>query len=71
MARTLGVEVGPDEPVSLAHYLPKKADVWDAIVAKHGLRRIRMDELLGESHYYADFCMAYGATQPPPPATTQ
>ncbi len=27
-----------------------------------------MTDLLGESHHYADFCFAHGATQPPPPA---
>jgi hypothetical protein len=27
-----------------------------------------MNELLGQSHYYADFCFAYGAIAPPPPA---
>lgn len=68
LAEALGVEVGPDEPVSLGEYLPQKADVWDAIVAKHGLRKNKMEDLLGESHFYADFCMAYGATEPPPAA---
>lgn len=68
MAETLGVEVGPDNPVSLGEYLPTKADVWDKIVAKHGLRQLSIEQLLGESHFYADFCMAYGATEPPPPA---
>ena len=68
MAEVLGVETGPDEPVCLAELLPAKADVWDAIVSKHGLRPISMAELLGESHFYADFCLAYGATDPPPPA---
>ena len=68
MAEELGVEVGPDEPVSLAELLPSKADVWDRIVAKHGLRPNRMSDLLGESHHYADFCFAYGAESPPPPA---
>jgi nucleoside-diphosphate-sugar epimerase len=68
MAEVLGVEAGPDEPVSMAEFLPSNADVWDHLVAKHGLRQISMDDLLGESHYYADFCFAYGATQPPPPA---
>lgn len=68
LAEALGVEVGPDEPVSMAEFLPSKADVWDKIVARHGLRQISMDELLGESHYYTDFCFAYGATEPPPPA---
>ena len=42
--------------------------MWDRIVAKHGLRPIPMAELVGESHHYADFCFAYGATEPPPPA---
>ena len=65
MGEVLGVEVGPDEPVSLAELLPAKADVWDRIVHKHGLRPISMTELLGESHHYADFCLAYGATEPP------
>jgi nucleoside-diphosphate-sugar epimerase len=68
MARTLGVETGPDEPISLAEFLPAKADVWEHIVAKHGLRHISMAELVGESHHYTDFCFAYGAGEPPPPA---
>ena len=68
MAEVLGVEVGPDEPLSLAEFLPARADVWDRIVQRHGLRPIPMAELLGESHHYADFCFAYGATEPLPPA---
>lgn len=68
MAAELGVEAGPDEPLSMAEFLPSKADVWDMIVAKHGLRQLSMDDLLGQSHYYADFCFAFGATEPPPPA---
>ncbi len=68
MAEVLGVDVGPDEPVSLAQLLPAKADVWDKIVSNHGLRPIPMSELVGESHHYADFCFAYGATEVPPAA---
>ncbi|RBY80916.1 short-chain dehydrogenase [Geodermatophilus sp. TF02-6] len=68
LADALGVPAGPDEPLSLAEFLPAKADVWDGVVAEHGLRPIAMADLLGESHHYADFCFAYGATQPPPPA---
>ncbi len=64
-AEELGVELGPDEPVSMGEFLPPKADVWDKIVAKHGLRRNSTTDLLGESHYYADFCFAYGAEEPP------
>lgn len=68
MAATLGVEPGPDAPVSMAEFMSEHAAVWDGIVAKHGLREIGLDELLGESHHYADFCFAYGAEEPPPPA---
>ena len=52
----------------MAEFLPSKSDVWEKLVTEHGLRQIIMQELLGESHFYADFCFAYGATEPPPPA---
>lgn len=68
MAQVLGVEVGEDEPCQLSKYLLEKSDVWDSIVEKYGLRKVKMSELVGESHYYADFCFAYGATQAPRPA---
>jgi nucleoside-diphosphate-sugar epimerase len=67
MARTLGVETGPDHPEAMAQFLPSRASLWDEIVGRHGLRRLTMAELLGESHHYADVCFAYGATEPPPP----
>ncbi len=68
MARTLGVKTGPDQPRSMASYLPEKSEVWDTVVKKHKLRPVKMSELVGESHHYADFCFAYGATILPPPA---
>jgi nucleoside-diphosphate-sugar epimerase len=68
LADALGVELGPDQPLSMAEFLPSRSDVWEKLVAEHGLRQISMQELLGESHFYADFCFAYGATEPPPPA---
>jgi nucleoside-diphosphate-sugar epimerase len=68
LADALGVPAAPDQPLSLAEFLPAKADTWEKVVAEHGLRPIAMADLLGESHHYADFCFAHGATQPPPPA---
>lgn len=68
LADALGVPAAPDQPLSLAEFLPAKADTWEEVVAEHGLRPIAMTDLLGESHHYADFCFAHGATQPPPPA---
>ncbi len=68
LADALGVPAAPDQPLSLAEFLPAKADTWEKVVAEHGLRPIAMTDLLGESHHYADFCFAHGATRPPPPA---
>lgn len=67
MAQTLGVATGPDEPQSLAEYLPARARLWDELVQRHDLQPVTLDELLGESHHYADLCLSYGATEPPPP----
>jgi nucleoside-diphosphate-sugar epimerase len=68
IADTLGIEVGPDMPRALQQYLPENSGVWDEVVARHKLRKLSIKALCGESHYYADFCFAYGATEPPPPA---
>jgi len=67
MARTLGVEVGPDEPLSVAAYLPARSGLWQEIVRAHGLRPLALDALLGESHHYTDLCFGHGAARPPAP----
>lgn len=68
IADALGVSVGEDTPMSLAQFLPTKADLWDRIVEKHHLRKIALPDLLGESHFIADFCLLAGVTEAPPPA---
>ncbi len=68
ISAALGIEPGPDAPLAMAEFLPAHAAAWDRAVGKHGLRKVSLDALLGESHYYADFCFAYGATTPPPAA---
>jgi nucleoside-diphosphate-sugar epimerase len=67
LARTLGVEVGPDEPLRLASWIPAHADVWARVVQRHGLRDIPLPALLGESHHYADLCLNSGSDTPPAP----
>jgi nucleoside-diphosphate-sugar epimerase len=61
MAEAYGVEPGPDEPLRLAEYLPARAEIWDRIVAREGLRPIPLMRFLGESHHYADMLMNLGA----------
>jgi nucleoside-diphosphate-sugar epimerase len=68
MAEVLGVQAGPDAPQSMAEFLTGKDELWRTIGEKHGLRPIPLGDILGESHHYADFCFAHGATEPPPPA---
>ncbi len=68
MAECLGVDPAPDRPVSMAEFLPSRAAAWDRIVERHGLRRLGMAQLLGESHHYADFGFGYGLKQMPAPA---
>jgi hypothetical protein len=60
IAGSLGVEPGPDTPLRLSSFLTERADLWDRIVERRGLRRTRLPELLGESHHYADFLFASG-----------
>ncbi len=68
IADALGVEGGPDTPLSLATLLPTKADRWMEIVRKHQLRPLSMETLLGESHFVTDFLFGYGLDVAPPPA---
>ncbi|WP_420391240.1 NAD-dependent epimerase/dehydratase family protein [Acuticoccus sp.] len=67
IADALGVEPGEPERHSLAS-LPEKADVWERVVARHGLEPTPLPALLGASHLYADFAFATGASRPPQPA---
>ncbi|HZO06320.1 MAG TPA: SDR family oxidoreductase [Solirubrobacterales bacterium] len=68
LADQLGVETGPDEPIAMAEFFPANEETWEKVVQSNGLRPNSLSDILGESHYYADFCFAYGAEEPPPPA---
>jgi hypothetical protein len=68
LAEELGVEPGPEAPCRLAEFLPEHAGTWDRVVVKYGLKPLALPELLGESHHYADFHFAAGASTAPPPA---
>ena len=65
LAKTLGVETGPDTPMSLATYLADHSDLWDRIVAKYSLRPLSLRELVGHGDQHADFAFAYGAPEGP------
>jgi hypothetical protein len=65
LAKTLGVDTGPDTPMSLAAYLAGHTDVWDRIVAKYGLRPLSLRQLVGHGDPHADFAFAHGAPEGP------
>jgi nucleoside-diphosphate-sugar epimerase len=65
LAQTLGVETGPDTPMSLAGYLADHSDLWDRIVTKYGLRPLNLHQLVGHGDQHADFAFAYGAPEGP------
>jgi nucleoside-diphosphate-sugar epimerase len=65
MAQTLGVEAGPDEPMSLAAYIRDNAEVWATIVARHGLLSGDLGAFVGQGDQHADFAFAYGAPAGP------
>lgn len=64
LAKTMGVEAGPDESIRVAEYTTSREELWDEIVAKHGLQPFSLKTLLGESHHYADWVFAYGLDRP-------
>ncbi|MFD1560086.1 SDR family oxidoreductase [Paraburkholderia silviterrae] len=65
MARTLGVQTGGDEPVSVTQYIRENADVWAKIVARHGLASGDLRAFVGQGDQHADFAFAYGAPAGP------
>jgi len=67
LAQTLGATPGPDEPQSMAAYLSERSDVWQSVVERYDLLPIALEQLLGESHFYADLCFNYGGDQSPAP----
>ena len=68
IAAALGLEPAFGEPVRLSEFLPAHAEVWGRIIAKHSLTAPPMADLVGQSHHYADFLFAWGATGPLAPA---
>jgi len=67
IAQTLGVEVGPEEPRSVAAMMGESEAAWEEIVARDGLRPIPLMELMGEAHHLSDYIFAHGAVEAPPP----
>lgn len=46
IAKAFGIETAPAAPARLARIMPSKADVWQRIVDRHGLRQHTLQELV-------------------------
>ena len=66
IAGTLQVELGPDEPASIADYLGQRSALWSEIAVENNLVEKSLESILGESHYYADLCLGTGLSSSPP-----
>ena len=67
IASALEVAIGDDEPLSIAEYFADRSGLWDSLVVDHNLKSNTLAQVVGESHYYADLCFAYGVSEPLPP----
>ena len=48
------MEVGPPSPMQLETEMPELSGVWERVVEKHGLKKIAMEELVGNSWRFTD-----------------
>lgn len=65
IAAHFGMPVGEAEPVRLTEAMPQLAGRWDEVVRAHGLRPLRLDQLVGSSWQMADIAFGYGNAAPP------
>ncbi len=67
IAETLGMEVGPPQPLSLMEEMPKHDAEWAAIVKKYNLRApASLKEYVGQSFIFTDLIFAQGVDRLPP-----
>ncbi len=58
IARAFRMEVGLPHPMPLSRIMPGRAATWQGIVARHGLRPLSLDRLVGASWQFADFAFS-------------
>jgi len=69
LAEGFGMDVGVDEPMSLAAQLPRREPEWAALVDRFNLVSPRsLDAFVGQSFIYADLLLGHGQTMPRPPS---
>lgn len=65
IAARFGMQAGPAEPLELTREMPKHEPTWARIVARHGLRPMTLEQLIGSSWQFTDRSLAFGVANPP------
>lgn len=64
IAQRFGMDVGPDEPLELTKVMPGHEATWERIVAKHGLQKLSLAQMIGSSWQFTDRALGYGLSPP-------
>ena len=64
VAQRFGMDVGPAQPLALTQAMPAQEAVWARIVAKHGLRALTLEQMIGSSWQFTDRALAHGLANP-------
>jgi nucleoside-diphosphate-sugar epimerase len=64
IAQRFGMQSGAAEPMALTEAMPRREAVWQRIVAKHGLRPLTLQQLIGSSWQFTDRALAFGLADP-------
>ena len=64
IAARFGMETGPDQALELTRAMPEHEVTWARIVARHGLRPLTLEQMIGSSWQFTDRALAHGLTHP-------
>ena len=64
IAQRFGMDVGLAEPLELTTAMPTHEATWARIVAKHGLRSLSLEQMIGSSWQFTDRLLGYGLSDP-------
>jgi nucleoside-diphosphate-sugar epimerase len=64
VAARFGMAVGAPEPMALTTAMPAHEATWARIVARHGLRDLTLDQVIGSSWQFTDRAFAHGLADP-------
>lgn len=65
IAAHFNMSAGEVRPLQLAEHMPRRAQEWARIVARHDLQPLAMEQLVGASWQFADLTFGYGKARMP------